>query len=199
MARPPTATDTQILDAAARVLSESGADGFTLAAVARAVGITRAAITFRFENAQNLRLRAVERNVAVFEERMGNITVERGGNGLLAIATRIGAMPRSPQNLLSFIQLSHSHFADDELRQLEERRGEAMFAAIDQAMPLDIADRAGAMATFAAHLTGSLIAWSVSGEADGGAFLRDRTITWLNLVGIACDPQAAAPSPTMAA
>lgn len=187
MARPQIASHDMILDAANRVLDREGMDAFTLAAVAREVGLTRAAIAFRFTNAQNLKLQALEARVARFAATIAAQDLPNGGTGLLQLARLIGAMAHNPRNLVAYIASSQANMADPDLRALEARRGAILRAAIARAMPPEVPDLAGAVEMFAAHLTGSLIAWSASDEPDGAQFMAHRTRAWLRMTRIAFD------------
>ena len=191
MARPQIATETQILDVANRVLDRDGVDNCPLAAVARDVGLTRAAITFRFDSARKLKLMAIARRSQDFAALMNGLDLERGGNGLLRLAMFIGGLAKSPRNLISFMATSQANMLDEDLVELERDRGRSLRSAIDRAMPEHLLDRSGAIEMFAAQLTGTLIAWSASAETSGEQFLEQRTRVWLRMTGIALDETAA--------
>ena len=184
MARPLQVSDEEILQAAERILAHKGLQDFSLAAVAREVGITRAAITFRFENVRALKISAVERGIRRFASEMAAPGINRGGDGLLAIAGYIGGRIKSRTSLSNFMSHSQARTRDDDLADLERQRGEIMQNAIHRAMPLHIPNRENAMKVFSAHLTGTLLAWAASGEADGGAFAVRRTAMLLDIMGI---------------
>ena len=184
MARPQTASEADILAAAGRVLDAGGPDAFTLAAVAREVGLTRAGVAFRFESARRLKLAVLDARARMFSELMAGLQLERGGNGLLKLARFIGAMARNPRNLISYLSTGHAGQVDEDLFALEQQRGISLRQAIARAMPEGLPDHEGATEMFAAHLTGTLIAWAASGEPDGRAFLDRRTRVWLTMTGI---------------
>lgn len=184
MARPQTVSEDMILDAANSVIAREGPDSFTLAAVAREVGLTRAAIAFRFDNAGKLKLMAFEDRCERFERAMHGLDLGRGGQELLTLAKAIGAMARSPRDFLGFMATSQANLLDTELLAIEQRLGKIMREAIARVMPLDVPDPAGAVDMFAAHLTGSLIAWAASNEPNGERFLEQRTRVWLTMTGI---------------
>lgn len=191
MARPQIASQDMILDAANCVLDRDGMDSFTLAAVAREVGLTRAAIAFRFDNAHKLKLHALAARTQHFAQLMESQELERGGNGLLALARLIGKLARNPRNLLAYMAASQSNLLDADLREIEQQRGTIVRTAIARAMPENLPDRAGAIEMFSAHLTGSLIAWSAQDEPDGEQFLAQRTMVWLRMTDIPFDEGAA--------
>jgi AcrR family transcriptional regulator len=197
MARPQTATDPEIFAAAVRVMDRDGMDAFTLSAVAREVGLTRAGIAFRFDNARRLKLAALGERARKFEALMDGLELECGGNGLLKLARFIGTIARNPRNLISYMAASQDNLMDPDLIDLERRRGASLRGAIARAMPADVPDRDGALDMFAAHITGSLIAWAATDEPDGGAFLAQRTQVWLAMTRISFSAEQ--PAPTQAA
>ncbi len=184
MARPVQVSDEAILQAAERIFAQKGLQGFSLAAVAREVGITRAAITFRFENSRALKIRTVERGITRFADEMAALEIERGGDGLMAIAGYIAGRIKSRANLANFMLHSQARTLDNDLEQLERQRGEIMRGAIDRAMPLEMPNRTNAMKVFAAHLTGTLIAWTASDDAEARTFTMGRTAMLLDIMGI---------------
>ena len=187
MARPQIATQDDLLAAAGRVLDRDGMDAFTLSAVAREVGLTRAGIAFRYENARKLKLAVLDQRAQAFAARMNGLEVERGGNGLIKLAHFIGTMAHSPRALISFMAKSQAGYFDEDLLALEKQRAASLRSAIDRAMPEGLPDRGGAIDMFAAHLTGSLMAWAATHEENGGAFLVRRTRTWLAMTRIGYD------------
>lgn len=184
MARPQTVSEEMILDAANIVIARDGADSFTLAAVAREVGLTRAAIALRCANTSSLKLKVLDVRGHRFEEAMRGLELESGGDELLRLARSIGAMARSPRDFLAFMATSQANMLDAEMLAIEQRFGEIMRTTIARAMPAELPDRAGAVDMFAAHLTGSLMAWSASQEPSGERFLDQQTRVWLTMTGI---------------
>lgn len=187
MARPQSVSESEILDAANRVISRVGPDAFTLAAVAREVGLTRAAITFRFECARGLKLKALEKRAEAFTEMLEGLYIEPGGNGLLKLAGFIGSLPKNAANLISYLSVSNSNLDDEDLMAIEKRRGAALRATIVRAIPDSVTDKHALAAVFSAHLTGSLVAWASSGEDDGQSYLLKRTSMLLDMIGISYD------------
>lgn len=87
MPRPKLVSDTEILDATRRVMLRDGAERFTLADVAREVGLSRAALIQRFANKAGL-----ERQVAA--------------SGLDALHGLIAASPitnKGPRQVIGFL------------------------------------------------------------------------------------------------
>jgi AcrR family transcriptional regulator len=191
MARPLTASDDQILDAAYNVLRRRGADGFTVSEVARDVGLSRTAITLRFKSGDELKRLLLQRQIKQFKAHIDALTITRGGAGLLVIADMLGGMIGGRDRFSHFMMQYLPANADSELVGLEERRGKLLRDAIGAAMPETAIDRAAAIDAFMAHITGTVLYWQLSEGADIKQFLRQRTLNWLKLSGIPVDEDAA--------
>jgi AcrR family transcriptional regulator len=190
MARPLSATDEDILQSAQQVMRKRGFEGFSLSEVAREVGLTRTAIALRFKSTDELKRTLIKRNMANFEARFADLKLEQGAAGLLAIADRVAEMAGSRDNFSGYMLRNLSITKDPVLLELEERRGMLLRRAITAAMPETAIDRQAAADVFMAHLTGSLINWQTSDEADARQFIRERVKNWLRLAGIPCSEGA---------
>jgi AcrR family transcriptional regulator len=184
MARPLSATDDEILDAAQHVMARRGPDGFSVSEVAREVGLSRTAISLRFKNGEELKRTLMKRNAAEFEARVRALDVRKGAAGLLAIADMIGRLVGSRDQFSGFMLRYTVKVKDPIHLELEERRGEILRTTIAKAMPETAIDKRAAADAFMAHLTGSLLSWQTSDQPDAGQFLRERVLNWLRLVGI---------------
>ena len=184
MARTLQVSDEAILKAAGLVLQQHGVERFSLAAVARKVGLTRAAITFRFGSASDLKRLAVSASVERFAARLRQLEHSASGDALLELAELIGSMVKGQAQLASFLSFSAAGMKDEELARIEAHRGLVLRQAIDRAIPDGIADRAKMLAVFNAHLTGSLVGWSVANGSDARRHMRERTAMLLDLLGI---------------
>lgn len=189
MARPLSATDDEILDAAQTVMARRGVEAFTVSEVARELGLTRTAIALRFKGTEDLKRTLLERQVAEFDRIFRDLDTSRGAQSLLWIADLIGQLVGGRDALSSFL-LKYSGYIDDvAMRRLEERRGEILRDAVRRAMlPVSI-PAADAADAFMANLTGTLINWQSSEEPDVRQFLRARTLNWLRLAGIPVDQE----------
>jgi AcrR family transcriptional regulator len=189
MARPLSATDDQILDAARGLAARRGPDGFTISEVARDIGLSRTAITLRFSCTEDLKLTLMKRVVGAFEARVQALEIEQGAAGLLAIADMIGEMAGDQVRFSGFMLRYAASVQDPVLLEIEERRARVLRSALMSAMPETAIDKSAAVDAFMANVTGSLLNWQTSDEADARAFLRKRTLNWLRLAGIPCDDE----------
>lgn len=190
MARPLSATDDEILDAAQTVLARRGTEAFTVSEVAREVGLTRSAIALRFKGTEDLKQLLLNRQVAQFDKHFQDLAVEQGAAGLLAIADAVAQMAGSREGFSSFLLRYSGSVERAATRQLEERRGQILHDVVRRAMPAVAIEPADAADAFMAHLSGALLNWQTSSEPDARRFLRARTLNWLRLVGIPVDVDA---------
>lgn len=185
MARPKTASDEEILQAAHRVISRRGFEGFSLAEVAREVGISRSAIIQRFESTRALKLKLTDKMIDRFRDALNSLPVIRSGDGLIALMSFIGDMVKGRDNLAVFMQNLQADFNDDEFNALELRRIETLRQAISARMPEVKIDHDSAVLAFIANMGGSLMQWQIWSDADASTYLVERTRAWLALAGIA--------------
>jgi AcrR family transcriptional regulator len=184
MGRPFTASDEDVLQAAARVLLRRGPDGFSVAEVASEVGIGRTAIILRFKSTHDLKMTLLTKMVERFAGDLAKVPKISGGDGLLQLGAFIGSYLRSRENGARFFANFSSNLQHRDLIRLEERRGEFLRQAIAEAMPKLPIDRESAVTAFMAHLTGSIIAWLSLEDPNPGRYLVMRTREWLKLANI---------------
>jgi TetR/AcrR family macrolide resistance operon transcriptional repressor len=186
MARPKQASDEDIIQSAQRIYTQRGHAGFTLSELSRDVGLSRAAIIQRFDNAETLRMRLARERVALFEQTLKALPHARGGDDLIALAAFIGSMVGGQRQFAVFMQNLEIDLEDGELRELEIARGEALLEAIAARMPTVAITRRSAALAFRAHISGSLMQWQVETRPISTEdFLIERTREWLKLAGIA--------------
>ena len=184
MARPLSVSDDEILNVANGVFQTRGPDHFSLSEVAREVGLSRAAIILRFNSANDLKHLVMMDRAERFEALLAAVEIKRGAEGLLAIAGLIGSKAGSRSGNANFMSRMSANIADPVVRELEERRGESLRAAVRRAMPPTVISEEEAVDAFMAHLSGSLLQWQLSDQGDGSSFLRERTLSWLRLAGM---------------
>jgi AcrR family transcriptional regulator len=184
MARPLTVTDDQILDAAQLVLARRGPGGFTASEVARDVNLSRTAVVLRFTSTEALKASVLDRQLERFRAKLVALAVPHGADGLLAISDFIAALIGGRDHLASFLLRLSSDSGDDQRLAMEMERGRLLRLAIDSALPDAMHDRTAAANAFMAHVTGTLFAWQFVEGADVRAFMRQRTLDWLKLVGL---------------
>lgn len=186
MARPFSASDDEILQAARKVIGLRGPDAFSIAEVASEVGLSRAAIILRFKSTRALKVASIEKMVEQFGAALDTWPKTPSGDNLLHAAAFIGTYMGSRESSVRFFANYYtSNVRDGELSELEYRRGELLDKAISLVMPETTLDRASAVLAFRAHLTGTILAWLSLDDPDSRRYLVMRTREWLRLAGIA--------------
>ncbi len=191
MARPQSATDDEILDAAEAVMAERGPEGFSVSEVARQVGLSRAAISFRFDSPDGLKRSTFARAIGQVEHEVGTWSIVPGGDGLLEVAGGIGRMVSGRRGFARYILRFGASVDDPATRDMELQRGRIIREAVAKAMPEARVSRGEAVDAFMAHITGSLIAWRARPDGDAESFLRERTQIWLRMTGLAASGDGA--------
>ena len=185
MGRPFTASDEDILHAAGKVIARRGPDAFSIAEVAADVGLSRAAIILRFKSTHALKVTLLARMVEGFASRLKALPQSPSGDNVLRLAAFVGSHVHSREGSARFFSTYTTNVQDHDLRELERKRGEALFAAISNVLPEVAIDHASAVAAFSAHLGGSIVAWLAHDDDDSRGYLVMRTREWLKLAGIA--------------
>jgi len=186
MARPFTATDDDILRAAAKVMQRRGPDAFAMAEVAAEVGLSRAAIILRFKSTHDLKVTLLTKMVERFAEALAALPQSPSGDNLLRVAAFIGNHVGSREGSAKyFANYFTTNARDRELFELERLRGEVLRQAISKVMPQVVIDHDSAVTAFRSHLSGSIIAWLGNDEPDSCRHVVLRTREWLRLAGIA--------------
>lgn len=185
MGRPFTASDEEVLQAAAKVLLRRGPDGFSIAEVASEVGIGRTAIILRFKSTHALKMTLLTHFVEQFAAKVAALPKVSGGDGLLQLAGFIGEHVRSRENGAKFFAGFSANLQDPDLMALEAKRGDILRKAISEAMPKVSIAHESAITAFLAHLSGSILAWiSLVDDSQPRRYLVARTKEWLKLAAI---------------
>ena len=184
MARPLTASDEEILDVAQDILVREGLSGFSISAVARRIGLSRTAISLRFQNIDNLRRVTMERMSRGFEEKLTALDIQPGGEGLLAVADVVGGHIRSREGFSGYMARTSLGSPDAGERGKHLQRGNALRQAIARAMPDTEVEHSIAVDMFLSHIAGSLLQWREAQNISPREFLRERTLIWLRLTHI---------------
>lgn len=185
MARTPTVSDEDILEAAEQVIGRCGPDGFTLSEVALKVGLSRAAITLRFNSAQALKINVLTRNIDKFVERLSRLPKTPSGDNLLKFIAFISGPIKNRESFSLFYATYSSNLVDPELAALEQKRGNALSSVVSAVMPKTTIDHESAVRVFMASMTGNIIIWLNSNTGiDASSYLIRQTQDWLRLVGI---------------
>lgn len=184
MPRRRTISDEEILDRALPVMAAAGPGGFTLAGVAREVGVSPATLLQRFGDKQTLIERAFARDNERFTPWLESLPQGAGVDvvvGIYAEATRLfGDNPSLADHLLWL----REDIRDPALNRLSRRRF-ALFRAeiVRRLPPLPIPpERAARLLDAQYH--GAVVQWAIEPQGKLADFVRDSLRDWLRLSGL---------------
>lgn len=184
MARTQSVSDREILQAARLVMERRGYNQFTLMAVAKEVGLSRAAIILRFKSTDNLKIVLWGSMVDEFIASLNDLPQEPGGDSLLAIAEFISRIRGTREGSSAFFADFPSIMENPDMSRLELKRSKALRNTIYNAMPETRISRESAAVAFSAHLTGTLFSWNALQINNPDEYFMERTREWLTLAGI---------------
>ncbi len=200
--RPRTAPDSQILDAAARLLARLGPVRMRLEDVAREVGLAPATLLLRFKSKRNLLLAVADHCTAgmagqFHERRLQNPSALHTVTEVCELVRQLTEQPQQLANLLAFLQLS---LEDQAFRERAERHDIALAAALtgllDEAQArgeMRPAESAPLARAVIAMVRGPLLTWSALGrETAPDAWVRGDLEMLLGSFRIAGHDRAAA-------
>lgn len=190
MARPFTASDDEILDAARKVIDRRGLDAFSVQEVADEVGLSRAAVALRFKSTHALKVASLRKMVDHFADLMETLPQSPSGDNLLRLAAFIGGHSRRRESAVRFFANYYaSNMRDRSLLRLERQRGGVLNLAIARVMPGCAIEHSSAVLAFSAHLTGSIVAWVAREDPESRRnYIIKRTVEWLDLARIRFSP-----------
>jgi AcrR family transcriptional regulator len=179
--RPRTVTDSDILMAAGRVISEVGPTRLTLAQVGRAVGLSAAALVKRFGSKRGLLLALSRQAVESVDACFAAVRTAHPAplDAFVAAAlemTRYVQTPEEVANHLAYLQIDLS---DPDFYALMKENSERIEAGYRRL--LNEAVQAGTLArcdtgrlarAVGAMVTGSLLGWAIDRRGTAEAFVR---------------------------
>lgn len=177
-------TDEALLEAAARVVARRGPHAFTLADVAREVGVTASAVAQRFGSKRALLLALAARGARDVADAFAR--ARKAGAPLDALLDAFGALagtptPQEAANGLAFLALD---VVDAEFRgharawfAAAEREAHALLDAAVAARDLrPRTDTAALARAVLAAYNGALVAWALTQEGTAKAGVRDAVL-----------------------
>lgn len=174
MPRPKTVSDDQVMGAALAVLAECGVARFTLADIARKVGLSRATLIQRFGDRSAILLRLAQHEVDATRAYLDSLPMERGAEGLWGfIETIVGSMGTG-DGFSVRVALAALEAREPELRALAEERYALVQGAMAARLP-DHPDRQAIALHLHAVIAGSTMQWVASDDGDLARYVRDRT------------------------
>jgi len=184
MPRRKSISDEEILERALPVMAQAGPAGFTLAELARVVGVAPATLLQRFGDKRTLILRALEQDNARFVEWLEAMPTGVGADvvvGIYAEASRLfGDNPSLSDHLLWL----REDIRDPDLNRLARHRFRLFREMIVRRLPsLPIpAERAADLLDAQYH--GAVVQWALEPRGALADFVRDALRDWFRLAGL---------------
>lgn len=162
MPRPKLKSDTEVLDAAARVLKRRGPVDFTLKDVAQEVGLARATLIQRFVNRETLLQRLMARSLEQLQQALAEMPLQTGKAGLRAfLQTLIQGMAQDYSFAINVL-IAWYEAQDPVLRTLAHQRNLLVQAAIQQRLPAQAPPETARL--LHAIIAGACMQWVLSQE-----------------------------------
>lgn len=186
--RPRTVSDQEILSATAAIIGRLGPSRFTLADVAREVGLSAATLVQRFGSKRGLMLSLAGSSDGNVEDCFAMIRAEHHSalDSLLAAATFMASMVESPESLANHLAFLQIDLSDDDFHRLalagHLRNIAGYHTLLDEAVaagelvPCDTARLARAVSAVAG---GSLIGWAIMREGNVVDYVKQDLLTLL--------------------
>lgn len=165
MPRPKTVSDEDVLATAVDVLATDGAD-FTLSALARRVGLSRATLIQRFGDRDAILRRMAAHEVALSRAWLADIQVEPGAEGLWRFLDLIVGSMGSGEGFSARVQIAAFEARDPVLRAFADERYAIVQAQIAARLP-EGPERAATAEHLHAVIAGATMQW-VASKRDTG-------------------------------
>lgn len=165
MSRPKRVSDEEVLDAAHAAMLRLGPDRFTLADVARDLGLSRAALIQRFGDKRGLHLRAMQRTTGEVRDYFAAAPRTTGLAALWAMLRELIEGMGEGQGFAGYLLLLWADAGDPDLIGLACERNLLVRNAIAERLP-EGEDRAGNAGLIQDVIQGATMRWLV--ERQGG-------------------------------
>lgn len=172
MPRPKTVSDTAILDAANAVLAERGMADFTLADIARRVGLSRATVIQRFGDRDAILLRMAEREAEMTRDYLASIAVEPGVDGLWRFLKEIVSSMGAGEDFSVRVAIAALEIRDPRLKALADARYGMVRQAMEDRVP-DLPEKATLALHLHAVIAGSTMQWVVKDHPDLAGYVME--------------------------
>ena len=184
MPRRKTISDEEILDRALPVIAAAGPGGFTLADIARVVGVAPATLLQRFHDKHTLTLRAFARDNERFIPWLEALPEGVGADMVVKIYTDAARLFGDNPSLADHLLWLREDIRDPELNRLARQRFRLFREAmIKRLPPLPIpADRAADLLDAQYH--GAVVQWALEPQGALADFVERSLRDWFRLGGV---------------
>lgn len=174
MPRPKTVSDADVMSAAVGVLGERGMAEFTLADIARKVGLSRAALIQRFGDRDQILLAIARHEVEATRTYLDSLGFEPGPAGLWRFLAEIIGSMGAGEGFSVRVALAALEARDPTLKELAGRRYQMVQEAIAARLP-EREDRAEIACHLHAVIAGATMQWVASPHDNLAAHVLERT------------------------
>jgi AcrR family transcriptional regulator len=184
MARTKTISDEAVLAAAATVMFAKGPSEFTLADVARAVGIAPATLVQRFGDKHGLVVAAIAQDNQAFDRFLADLPREVGAEAVIGIFAAM--FPDVGEDVGGFadqLLWLRQDMRDADLNRLARERFGKLRAAVAERMPPLPIPAADAALLVEAQWQGVLVQWGIFREGRLADFVTAQLRAWFELIG----------------
>lgn len=182
MPRPKLHSDESVLDSALGVLLQKGPSAFTLSDVAKAVGISRAALIQRFTDKATLHQRVMERNTQQVRDHFSSVSHEKGLGPLWSMLKELIAGMGAGDGTEGYLLLLWGDIQEPILRELAAERNRLVLHAIESRLPAGPHSPKNAAGLIQTVIQGSCMQWLVEPEGELATFMIERTRTLLTIL-----------------
>lgn len=183
MPRPRTISDEAILDRALPIMAEAGPRGFTLADVARAVGVSPATLVQRFGDKQRLIEQAFSRDNSRFVDWLATLPDGKGAEVVIRIYADASRLFGDNPSLADHLLWLREDIRDPVMNRLALDRFKLFRTEIVRRLPpLPIAPDAAAR-LLDAQYHGAVVQWALEPQGALADFVAQSLTDWFRLAG----------------
>lgn len=175
MPRPKLHSDDTILARAQQVLVEKGPSNFTLTDVAKAVGISRAALIQRFRDRGTLHLKVMERSTEEVRDYFAVAPKQTGLGPLWAMLKNLIDGMGAGEGFAGYLLLEWSDVTDPALNALAAERNRLVRREIAIRLPETPHDREMAASLIQSVIQGASMQWLIEKHGALNAFVTAQT------------------------
>lgn len=174
MPRPKLVSDDQVLDATHTAMLRLGPERFTLSDVAKAVGLSRAALIQRFTDKRTLHLKVMERSTQEVRDYFAAASKEQGLIPLWTMLRDLIGGMGSGEGFAGYLLLAWDDVNDTALNRLARERNRLVHTAIFERLP-DTADRAESATLIQMVIQGACMLWLVEPQGTLAGYTENET------------------------
>ncbi|HKD20740.1 MAG TPA: TetR/AcrR family transcriptional regulator [Rhizomicrobium sp.] len=183
MPRPKSISDEDLLDRALPVIARAGPAGFTLADVAKEVGVAAATLVQRFGDKQTLVERAFARDNARFVLWLESLPADVGADAVIKIYSDATELFGEEPSLADHLLWLREDIRDPALNRLSLQRFKLFRREIVKRLPPMRIPPDKAARLLDAQYHGAVIQWALEPRGKLAQFVRQSLQDWFRLAG----------------